>query len=399
VFFSLFHNANAPIQSETNPVTDTNSTIVDLDAPNLDAKTRKRLADCIAISKNRNTPPVATQVAVAAPANTDVEVGTPDQISRVRRRAGTPAPKIIAEAQDRLDLLLRERGMDPFPLFPASEYPTPLTRLPLFPPVKKCTARQTAASGDWVPLTSRWDGGGVFKYGPALTVFDEDTLFGLMTLRQQGIKGPADRMPLIAPPSHGKNGLAPSNPVKVHALYCLVSQLENAVKGYTPDNGWGGRTLAKRRDSIDTLSRVMLKFVRPKGADAFHGQPIQLLFVEFVVTPTDACYYVQFHPVLSHWLEEYRTYIDFNIRRQLSPLGKAMHRALASQRSNGTFDVPLADFFESIGASGALADRKREAATQLEKLCDLNFLACYSFTGTGRRVPSRLRVTFAKRSA
>ncbi len=166
-------------------MTHTTSTSDDLDAPHLDAKTRKRLADCIAISRDRNAARATISVAIAPPTDSEIESGVSRPITRSRGRSGTPAPKVIAEAHDRLDIMLRQRGMEPFPLFPTSEYPTPLTRLPLFPPVKKCTARQIAASGDWVALTSRWDGGGVFKSGPPLTVFDEDTLFGLMTLRQQ----------------------------------------------------------------------------------------------------------------------------------------------------------------------------------------------------------------------
>lgn len=368
-----------------------------VDAPHLDATTRRLLASCIATAKSRSAERTAQSPVRASPSLVDTESHAPPLSAR--RRAGTPAPKVVADANARLDALLTERGIQHFEISPTSEYPTPLTRLPLFPPVKKATARGIAGAGDWVALESRWDGGGVFRSGPGLTVFDEDTLFGLMTMRQQGMAGPADRLPITAPPSHGPAGLAPSNSVRVHALYCLVSQLESVIKGHTPANGWGGRTLAKRRDSIDTLSRVMLKFVRPKGADAFHGQPIHLIFVEYVVNPKDAFFYVQFHPVLSHWLEEYRTYIDFNIRRQLSPLGKAIHRALASQRSNGVFDVPLIDFFQSIGASGGVADRKREAVPQLDKLCGLGFIESYQFTGTGRSIATRLRVVFAKRSA
>ncbi len=378
-------------------VTDEGQQADDLDAPHLDAKTRRRLASCIAIAKSR-TAERTSRTPIPTPATT-VETGSHTPTSTPRRRTGTPAPKVVEDANAKLNVLLRQRGIEHFALSPTSEYPTPLTRLPLFPPVKKTTARGISGSGDWVALESRWDGGGVFRSGPGLTVFDEDTLFGLMTMRQQGMAGPADQLPITAPPSHGPAGLAPSNPVRVHALYCLVSQLENIIKGHTPANGWGGRTLTKRRDSIDTLSRVMLKFVRPKGADAFHGQPIHLIFIEYIVTPKDGFYYVQFHPVLSQWLEEYRTYIDFNIRRQLSPLGKAIHRALASQRSNGVFDVLLIDFFESIGASGSAADRKREAIPQLDKLCELSFLDSYEFTGTGRRVATKLRVVFSKRSS
>ncbi|WP_295455620.1 hypothetical protein [uncultured Thiodictyon sp.] len=314
-----------------------------------------------------------------------------------RTSNGTPGPKVIAEANARLERFLRERGVEQFELFPSAEYPTPLTRLPLFPPIQRSTARELAAASDWITLESRWDGGGVYKAGPALTVYDEDTLFGLMNMRQQGMTGPADRLPIAAPPTIAVSGLAPGNAVRVHALYCLVSQLETVIQGYTPPRGWGGRAIAKRRESMDNLAAITLKFQKPKGGDAFHGKPVQLLFIEYVATAEDACYYVQFHPLVSQWLEEYRTFLDFDIRRQLSPLGKAMHRSLASQRSNQTFSIPLTEFFASIGAFGELRDRKREAITQLERLKELLFLEQFTITGTGRRTPWILAVTFVQR--
>lgn len=314
-----------------------------------------------------------------------------------KQRSGTSGPRVIAEANARLEKYLREHGVEQFDLFPTAEYPTPLTRLPLFPPLQRKTARQLAKESDWLALESRWDGGGVYKAGPALTVYDEDTLFGLMTLRRQGMTGPANRLPIPAPPMLGPNGLAPDNPVMVHALYCLVSQLESAIQGHTPKNGWGGRALAKRRESMDNLAAITLKFQKPRGGDAFHGKPIQLIFIEYIVTAEDACYYIQFHPLVSQWLEEYRTYIDFEIRRQLSPLGKAMHRSLASQRSNRTFEISLTDFFASIGAYGELRDRKREAVPQLEKLKTLEFLESFAIAGTGRSTPWKLSVVFLRK--
>jgi len=314
-----------------------------------------------------------------------------------RTTSGTPGPKVIAEANARLERFLRERGVEQFDLFPSAEYPTPLTRLPLFPPVQRSTARELAAAADWIALESRWDGGGVYKAGPALTVYDEDTLFGLMNMRQQGMTGPADRLPIPAPPALTPSGLAPGNPVRVHALYCLVSQLESVIQGHTPQRGWGGRAISKRRESMENLAAITLKFQKPKGGDAFHGKPIQLIFIEYVATAQDACYYVQFHPLVSQWLEEYRTFLDFDIRRQLSPLGKAMHRSLASQRSNRTFAIPLTEFFASIGAFGELRDRKREALPQLEKLIALQFLERFAITGTGRRTPWILEVIFFRR--
>jgi hypothetical protein len=74
-----------------------------------------------------------------------------------------------------------------------------------------------------------------------------------------------------------------------------------------------------------------------------------------------------------------------------------MHRSLASQRSNRTFSIPLTEFFASIGAFGELRDRKREAIPQLQKLITLQFLECFAITGTGRRTPWLLAVTFIRR--
>jgi hypothetical protein len=105
---------------------------------------------------------------------------------------------------------------------------------------------------------------------------------------------------------------------------------------------------------------------------------------------------VQFHPVVSQWLETYRTFIDFDLRRKLTPLGKAIHRFLASQRSNKTYTVELAVLFQAIGANGELRDLKRSALVQLAKMQEEKFLASSEITGTGRSSPWRLTVEFPR---
>lgn len=310
--------------------------------------------------------------------------------------SGTPSPAVIAAANEKLERFVRQRGIEQFELFPANEFPTPFTRLPLFPPVQRTTARK-AATGDWVALHSRWDAGGVYKAGPGLTIYDEDTLIGLMTLRSQGLTGPADQLPIPAPPCALSRGLAPDNPVRVHALYCLISQLESTIQGHSPKGGWGGRAIQKRRESLNRLAAITLRFEQPKGADGFQGKAIHLLYIEYVSTKDDSCYYVQFHPVVSQWLETYRTFIDFDLRRTLTPLGKAMHRFLASQRSNQTYTVELAVLFQAIGAEGELSQLKRPGTQQLERMRTAQFLESYKVTGTGRSTPWKLTVTFAQR--
>lgn len=315
--------------------------------------------------------------------------------SRAPASTGMPSRAVIAAANERLERFVRQQGIEQFELFPSNEFPTPFTRLPLFPPVQRTTA-QKAATGDWIALHSRWDRGGVFKAGPGLTIYDEDTLIGLMTLRSQGLTGPADKLPIVAQPGAVASGLAPGNPVRVHALYCLISQLESAIQGRTPAKGWGGRAIQKRRNSLNRLAAITLRFEQPKGVDGFQGKAIHLIYIEYVSTAEESCYYVQFHPVVSQWLETYRTFIDFDMRRKLTPLGKAMHRFLASQRSNKIYTVELSVMFQAIGANGELRDLKRSALAQLEKMQKEGFFVRWKITGTGRSSPWKLTVDFSR---
>ena len=339
----------------------------------------------------------AKERATASEGHTPAPPGTAKSRARMRAPAstGTPGPAVIAAANAKLERFVRQRGIEQFELFPSNEFPTPFTRLPLFPPVQRTTARK-AATGDWVALHSRWDSGGVFKAGPGLTIYDEDTLIGLMTLRSQGLTGPADKLPIPAQPGALATGLAPDNPVRVHALYCLISQLESTIQGRTPAGGWGGRAIQKRRDSLNRLAAITLRFEQPKSADGFQGKAIHLIDIEYVSTAEDSCYYVQFHPVVSQWLETYRTFIDVDLRRKLTPLGKAMHRFLASQRSNRLYTVELAVLFQAIGANGELRDLKRSALAQLAKMQEEKFLVKSEITGTGRSSPWKLSVEFSR---
>jgi hypothetical protein len=309
---------------------------------------------------------------------------------RMPASSGTPTPTVIAAANRQLETYLRERGIEQYQLFPSNEFPTPFTRLPLFPPVRRTTARKAAQAEDWTVLHSRWDGGGVFKAGPALTIYDEDTLIGLLTLRSQRLTGPARLLPIPAAAS----GTDPDDQVNVHTLYCLISQLETTIQGRTPKGGWGGRAIEKRRESLNRLAAVTLRFEQPKGANAFQGKAIRLFDIEYVSTKDESCYYVQIHSVVSAWLENYRTFLSLDLRRKLSSVGKALHRFLASQKSNASYSVLLSVLFEAIGVHCELRVVKRDAIVQLNRMRDEGFLHSYSITGNGRSEPWKLTVLF-----
>lgn len=335
------------------------------------------------------------QARKAAPeAEAPVAVNSPTQ----RRRSGSSARQVARKANESLEQFARQQGIEQFDLFPGGEYPTPLTRLPLFPPIQRERARSIAAektkAADWIRLESRWDGGGVWKTGPALTIYDEDTLAGLMKLRSHGFSGPSDRLPLPTARQSGQELIGVSGKTKVHALFCLVSQLETVIQGKEPPKGWGGRAIKKRRESIERLGGIKLKFERTKNHDEYRGTQIDLLHIDWVGDRREACYYVQFHPLVSAWLEDYRTFMDLNLRRQLSPLGKGIYRFLASQRSNRSYSEELEVIAEAIGVDAPLREMKRQLKSSLEKLVSEGFLNYAEITGTGRKTPYRLVVEF-----
>ncbi|WP_157639630.1 hypothetical protein [Lamprocystis purpurea] len=317
-----------------------------------------------------------------------------------KKRVGTgrSSKVLVAAANHNLETLVHQRGLEQVELFPSSEYPTPLTRLPLFPPVTRETAIEMFKRG-WTPLASRWDGEGVLRSGPALNIYDEDTLLGLMVLRSRRLKGLPDHLPVPLRCHDSNDRTRPAEVVEVDTLYFRMSQLETAIRGETPKGGWSGPELARRRQSLDDLSGLRLRFELPRGGHEYSRKTISLFDTPGFSKEKDACYYVQFHPLVSQWLESYRTYIDLALRRKFSDLGRAIHRFLASQRSNQIYVIELTAMYDAIGAQERVGKLNHHARVQLGIMQENGFLESFSITGTGRSHPFVLAVTFPAKAS
>jgi hypothetical protein len=257
--------------------------------------------------------------------------------------------------------------------------------------------QQAAATkhSDFVRLNSRWDKGGVWRSGPALTVFDEDTLAGLMQLRSMEFKGNELLMPSKRSKRDEMMVVSHGRKVTVHCVYCVISELESLIRGKEPPKkGWGGKVIKLRRESIERLAATTLRFEQPKGLELYRGKMIPIVEIDWVGDPKNACYYIQFHPAIVHWLEEYYTYIDLDIRRQLTPFGKALYRFLASQVSNASYSIEFEILLEAIGFEGRIGEAKKSATSQMNKLIELGFAQAFAFEGNGRSVPFKLVVQF-----
>jgi hypothetical protein len=322
------------------------------------------------------------------------EQHTPENRLMPKSRRGKLAKKELDQKQLQLQLYCENHSVRQYDVYPGHEFPTVFTRLPLFPPVRRSTAMQEVGKHDWLKLHSRWDGGGVYKAGPALTVYDEDTLIGLIGLRQIALEGSSDVIPIcrnaVSPKPHPRD----DERICTHTVRCVISQLESEIQGRRPPKGWGGRALEKRRASIKRLAAVTIRFERPFGANQMAGKPIQLLYTEYVDDRHDGSYFIEFHPLVSQWLEKYRTFLNPQLRRKLSPLGKSIHRFLSSQRSNHHYEIELKVLQQAIGSDHEASNFRRSAQPQLAIMKAEGFLIAYEIVGNNRRVPFRLKCQF-----
>lgn len=325
-----------------------------------------------------------------------------------RKRAGPAArSKAIALTQR-----ARETGALHRHVCAGNEYPTTLTRIPLFPPghkskriQKKAMDRSAAGDAVWEPLASAWSRSAVFKSGPDLGTYDEDTLIGMIQLRSDAFLGPPRAMPLGMPASPAaRHGMAPAlQEPEVDECVWFVStfsldQLETRIRGPRPARGWGGQALALRLESIHRLSAVLFGFTVTLDETFEYGRgPFRLFRMDTLGSGSDVHFYVQWDPLLSKQLECYRSYIDLAVRRELSPLGKALHRFLTSQVCDGRYAIPFDRMIEAIGAVGEPAKLRFQCREQIRRLIELGFLAAGTIAKTGRSRAWTTEVIYAQR--
>ncbi len=350
----------------------------------------KRIQKLSNILKNRND-------SVESPGHTQEDASLKKE--KVMR-PGKSSRKIAKSAEKTLQRFVNDFNIEQFELFPSREYPTPLSRIPLFTPSQRKKARELETektkNSDFIRLNSTWDKGGVFKSGPPLTVYDEDTFIGLLLLRKSALKGKPSKMP-SKNLGHTGSTITKNNEqdVLIHSGYFLISELETTIRGTKPPKaGWGGEALKNRRASVERLGATILKFTQPQNLDKYRGKQIQILSIDWINDDKEAYYYFEFHPAIVLWLTEFRTYIDFGIRRQLTPFGKALHRFLSSQKSNKYYKKNWEDILTAIGFNGRAAEAKRKAISQLEKLVELGFIKEGRIEGNGRSEPYIMHISF-----
>ena len=289
---------------------------------------------------------------------------------------------VIEEAQLNLFKLEQEGRFTSLPLQPESEYPTFLTRLPIFRPCKRSNQRELLDNENAMPFFTPWGEGR--KHGPPLTIYDEDTLIAIGRLRHNRLIGRPEKLPVPVSQLYprGRGGAD----VNVHVVQCMLSDVQDMCESVR-----GGAADRMRLDSIKRLAAVVIEFDTKTAAKYIGtGTSVKLVDVLWQYYTEDAILYMQFTPLMAAWYESEYTFLDWNVRRPLSDTGKAVHRFLSGQPR--PYEISTKKLLTTIGYlrdhNKFLADL-RQTLRQLETL---KWIDAWEIVGTGRTTPHKLRI-------
>lgn len=300
-------------------------------------------------------------------------------LSSKRRRQpyrGSSANRIIEKAQLSLFESEQRGQFTQFPLTPSSEFPSLLARIPIFVPGLHRTQHKLLDKDNALSFETSWGVGR--KHGPPLTVYEEDTLIALAMLRQRRLIGKGAKLPIMVSDIF-QNGEG----VNVDVLFTTLSEIEDLC-----GNTRSGHNLKARLAAIKRLAATRLEFERLSDGEIPKGTTISILDVAWEKWEREAVLYIQFSPVMARWLEKAHSYINWDVRMQLTAPGKAIHRFLSSQPKE--YQIGVEKLRTTIGYHRETKYFLRDLRKTLGQLEDLGWLVKSWLEGNGRSKPYKL---------
>ena len=271
-------------------------------------------------------------------------------------------------------------------IFDKNIIPTLLARLPIFIPVPQ-SKQQKLLDRDLAYSFETPFGRGR-RFGPPVTVEDEDVLFAMLQLSERRLMGKGSRLPVPLTDAgwltdeHGN--------LTVQVMIATLGQI-NAELGITK----GGKNYRNTLASIKRLAHVSIELETRKKhlymGDSWDGQTLRLVDIQWRAFEEEGLIFAQFSPIMVKWLREQATYYNWSIRRELpSANAKALHRFLSTQGKHYRAELEyIADAIEWYGDR----DRLRPRMETVLKLLRDEFDWCdYEISGTGRSTPFVLDV-------
>lgn len=299
--------------------------------------------------------------------------------AKKKRVKGKSSLSRIEEAQMEFFKLEKEGRFSQHPITPDSRCPTFLTRVPIFIPGHRSTQRDLLDDENSLQFETSWGKGR--KFGPPLTTYDEDTLLGIYKLRQKRLIGLPGNFPIPVSDLHKEKGNKDSN---VHVIHCMVSDIQGAC-----DCATGGMNNKLRLDSVKRLAATVIEFTsNPSSNFVSRGIDVKLMDISWEEYEENALLYIQLTPIVSAWLDNEYTFIDINIRRNLSETGKALHRFFSSQpKQYKMFTLKL---MKTIHYPREYKHFMSNLRSTMNKLIELEWVQSWEITGNGRKEPHLL---------
>lgn len=293
------------------------------------------------------------------------------------RRRGRDTRSIIESAQ--MELLYGEQTgrFVKAPIDPSSEFPTTLTRLPIFVPGRRTSQKALVDDENAMALETAW--GKIKKHGPPLTVRDEDTLMALGRLRQDELRGRGGRLPISVQDPLGKGA-----DLNVHVLYTTLAEIESLF-----GTKKSGQAYKARMASIRRLAATRIDVERLSGSSVEKGTVFSLFDVAWNRWEEESVLYIQFSPIMTHWFENAFTYMDWNVRMAIaSDVGRAAHRFLSGQPK--TYEIGAEKLRQYLLYQRAPKYFVREMRDALQTMQEVGWLKRWSIDGNGRSVPQKI---------
>ena len=352
--------------------------------PSLDVMQRHpALRKLIARSQQAQARKEAKVEASATTASADQPSETKSKsISNRRPERGRCRTSLIEDAQLNLFKLEQQGRFTSLPVRPESEYPTFLTRLPIFRPCKRTNQRELLDNDNAMPFSTPWGEGR--KHGPPLTIYDEDTLIAIGRLRNNRLIGQPERLPVPVSQIYRKDGKADVN---VHVVQCMLSDIQEMC-----ECARGGAADRMRLDSIKRLAAVTIEFDTKTAAKFVGtGTTVKLIDVLWQRYTEDAILYIQFTPLMAAWYETEYTFLAWNVRRKLSDTGKAVHRFLSSQPKR--YEIFTKKLMCTIGYLRGHNKFLADLRLTMKQLEEDGWAISWEIEGTGRLTPHKLCIT------
>lgn len=349
---------------------------------------RRREVATLTAELSSATPLSNAEIATAAGPNTQA----PAAISQPKQRRGFTSDKIVLHASQRL-LEQEQLGLfTSIPIQAGNEFPTLIARLPIFPPVSEDTQKSLLDKDQALPFDTAFGKGR--RFGPLLTVLDEDILQATSRLRTHRLQGPGSQLPIKIQQIFARGA---NEQYEVHFATFTPKQLCDELEWAKSGQNYKQALQSLRRVNGTVIELEVAKKERYFGPLATRGGGFKLIDIAWDLYREEGIIYCQFSPLVVMWLEKEYTYVSWNIRKRLSsPTARALHRYLSSQPHN-YFDKLL----KIAGAVGIWVPNKRLTRTfseALDQLVSVGWLSAYEITGTGRTTPKMLRVERATKN-